>query len=288
MRVVLTGASGQLGAYLLDHFQHAGHDLVAWSGTARSVRGNVRLEPVELTDDQTLTRAIDACDPDAIVHAAAISAAEAVFRDPARAEAVNVRATARLADWCARRDRRLLFTSTDLVFEGLRAWNREEDPARPLLAYGRTKLAGEAAVKAVPRGLVCRISLLYGRSRCGRDAFFDRAVAAWTQGEARAFFSDEYRTPLHLDTAANVLIRLLTTDATGIVHVGGAERMSRHELMQRSAIALGFDLALVQANRRDDVVLAEPRPGDVSLDTGRLRSLLPDLVRPSVEESILI
>jgi dTDP-4-dehydrorhamnose reductase len=286
MRVVLTGASGQLGAYLFDPIRNAGHELIAWSHKAQSERGNIRFEPVELTDVAALERALDAADPDAVLHAAAISAADAVFRDPAHAEAVNVQATHQIADWCARRNRRLLFTSTDLVFDGNRAWNREEDTAEPVLAYGRTKRAAEPAVLAVPGGVVCRISLLYGFSRCGREAFFDRAVQAWQNGEPRAFFSDEFRTPLHLASAAEVLVSLLSNAATGIVHVGGPERISRFELMRRSAVALGFNEALVQPNHRADVQLLEPRPADVSLDTSRLRSILPDVVSTTIEESL--
>ena len=73
----------------------------------------------------------------------------------------------------------------------------------------------------------------------------------------------------------------------GIVHVAGRERVSRYELMRRVASSLGFDAGLVRANRREDVVLAEPRPADVSLDTSRLASLLPDLDRPTIEEAIV-
>jgi dTDP-4-dehydrorhamnose reductase len=74
-----------------------------------------------------------------------MSAAEAVRLDPARGRAVNTEATARLADWCARRDRRIVYTSTDLVFDGSRPWSREEDRAEPVLAYGRTKRDAEPA-----------------------------------------------------------------------------------------------------------------------------------------------
>ena len=69
--------------------------------------------------------------------------------------------------------------------------------------------------------------------------------------------------------------------------MAGRERVSRYELMRRVAAALGFDAGLVRANRREDVVLAEPRPADVSLDSSRLASLLPDLDRPTIEEAIL-
>jgi dTDP-4-dehydrorhamnose reductase len=141
-------------------------------------------------------------------------------------------------------------------------------------------------VLAAPRGLVARLSLLFGPSRCGRPGFFDRATEGLRLGEPQAYFEDEYRTPLDYGTAAAVLVRLVESDAVGVLHVGGSERVSRYELMRRAARALGLDAALVRANRRGDVALAEPRPADVSLATERLAGLFPDLRRPTIEQAL--
>jgi dTDP-4-dehydrorhamnose reductase len=246
----------------------------------------VRLLPVELTDPEATDRALRASDPEVVVHAAAVSSAEAVRRDPGRGWAVNVSATERLAAWCAGNGRRLVYTSTDLVFDGSRAWNREDDPAEPVLAYGRTKRAAEPAVLAVPRGLVARVSLLFGPSRSGRESYFDRTIAALHRSEPQTLFADEFRTPLDLATAAEILVRLAESEVTGLLHVAGRERVSRFELVRRAARALGLDPGLVRSNRQADAVLPEPRPADVSLDTTRLGSLLPEVRRPTIEEAV--
>jgi dTDP-4-dehydrorhamnose reductase len=218
-----------------------------------------------------------------IIHTAAISAADEVRKNPVRARDVNVEGTRRLARWCLEKNRRLVYTSTDLVFDGTRSWYREDDEPRPILAYGRAKAEAEPAVLDVPGGLVVRLSLLYGPSRAGRDSFFDRAVSGLLAGRPQVFFEDEFRTPLPYRTAAQSLVRLAETQVQGIVHVAGRERVSRFELMTRVARSLGIDPALVRANRMEDVILAESRPADVSLDTSRLDALLPDLDRPSIE-----
>jgi len=286
MRIVVTGASGQLGSYLIDRLARGPHEVIAWSGRTQTVRGELRIQPVDLTDSLALAAALEEANPDVVIHLAAISSAEAARRDPKRAVAVNVSGTGRLADWAARHDRRLLYTSSDLVFDGSKSWYAEDDPALPILEYGRTKRDAEPAVLATPRGLVARLSLLYGPSRSGKAGYFDRAIAALRTATPQSFFTDEFRTPLDYITASGILVRLAESAATGLIHVGGPQRLSRFELMRRAAAFLGVDSRFVRANRRADVPVAEPRPVDVSLDTSRLLHLFPDLEFPGVEDAL--
>lgn len=285
MRVVLTGASGQLGSYLAEALGAAGHAVAAWSGSQAGARGGVTLRPLDIADGLAVERALAEADPEVIVHTAALSAADAVRRDPARGHVVNTEATARLAQWCGERGRRLVYTSTDLVFDGSRPWYREDDPAEPVMAYGRTKRDAEPAVLAIAGGLVARISLMFGPSRSGVENYFDRTLAGLRRGEPQTFFEDEFRTAFDLATAARALVELAESGATGLLHVAGQERVSRYELVRRVAVALGLDAGLVRANRHADVTFAEPRPADVSLDTSRLSRLLPGLRRATIEEA---
>ena len=131
MKILLTGASGQLGAYLIRRLLADGHEVTAWSGRRPESREGVACRPVDLTDLDRIASELDRADPDGVIHAAAISAADAVRLDPRGAHALNVEATRRIAGWAGDRDRRLVFTSTDLVFDGSRAWNREDDDPSP-------------------------------------------------------------------------------------------------------------------------------------------------------------
>lgn len=286
MRVVLTGASGQLGSYVVDALVGAGHEVWGWSGSQSGQRGGVELTPVELTEAHEVDRCLARVDPEVILHTAAMSSAEEVRRDVGRGRAVNTEATARLAAWCGERGRRLVYTSTDLVFDGSRPWYREEDPAEPVLAYGRTKRDAEPSVLATARGLVARVSLLFGPSRSGRQNYFDRTIAGLRRGEPQTFFEDEFRTPLDLATVAAILVGLAESDVTGLIHVAGRERVSRYDLVRRVVSALGVDPALVRANRQSEITFPEPRPVDVSLDTSRLAAVLPGVPRPTIEEAV--
>jgi dTDP-4-dehydrorhamnose reductase len=286
MQILVTGASGRVGSRLLPELADHGHAIVAWSGRTAGVVAGIDLRRVDLSDLPAVRSAVELANPDLIIHAGAMSSAEAVRRQPALGWVVNVRATEVLSAWAGANQRRLLFTSTDLVFDGTKSWYRESDEAVPLVEYGRTKLAAEGIVLANCRGLVVRLSMLYGPTLTPEPAYFDQAIATLRSGMPQAFFEDEFRTPLDYATAARVLVRLAESDAQGIIHLGGPERVSRFELMRRAAAALGARADLVRANRRGDGALLEPRPGDVSLDTGLLRGLFSDLEIPGIEGAL--
>jgi len=289
MRIVVTGASGQLGAYLIERLESLAVDVDAWRHQTRDRprdSGPTTWTDVDVTQEPAVLKALDVSDPEIVLHLAAVSAADSVHADPAQGRAVNVRATEILADWCAKRERRLVFTSTDLVFDGTRAFSREVDPPNPILLYGRTKLDAEHAVLKSPRGLVARLSLLYGFAKTDRIGFFDSAVSALRRGEPQCFFQDEYRTPLDYGSAAAILIELALTDSVGVIHVAGGERMSRWELMSRAARALDIDPKLVKFNTRDQVRLREARPRDVSLDRSRLLEVCPEIKDSRVEDAV--
>lgn len=287
MRVLVTGATGQLGAYVMARLSSADHEVVALGGRTGGQLGDRAVPPFDLTDFPALSDLLNRVDPTVILHLAAVSRAEDAHRDPESADLVNVEVTRFLAAWAARRRARLVVTSTDLVFDGAKGDYREDDPAAPVLTYGRTKREGEIAALAFPGVLVARLSLLYGPGRTGKPTFFDAAMKDLREGRPRAFFADEYRTPLDYGTAADVLIQLLPrVGLDGVLHVGGPDRMSRYQLIRRCAWTEAVPPALIGSNRLADFALAEPRPADVSLDSGRLLEEFPSLRRPQIEEAI--
>jgi dTDP-4-dehydrorhamnose reductase len=267
MRVLVTGASGNLGGYLLRQLQGTGHAVTAWNGSREC----------DLCQPATIRAAFAAARPDVVLHAAALATVAACHRDPDRARRVNVDATALLADLCAAGGARLVFVSTDLVFDGDRGDYAETDEPAPLSVYGRSKRAAELAVLTGPRHLVVRVSLLFGPTLTGRPAFFDEQVRALRQRQPVTCFTDEWRTPLSLTTAAQALTALLTADVNGVLHLGGRERLSRLDMARHLAAHLGADPAVIVAASRTAVAAAaEPRPRDTALNSARWRGLFPD------------
>jgi dTDP-4-dehydrorhamnose reductase len=274
-RILVTGASGQLGGYLLRELRTRGETVVAWSGSRSGDLFGVPLRPVELTDAAAVTDAFREARPDVVIHAAALARVSDCYRDPDRAHRVNAEGTATLASLAAAAGARLVLVSTDLVFDGERGNYREEDAPTPTSAYGRSKVAAEQAALAYPGHAVARVSLLFGPSLVGRPSFFDEQTSALREGRPVTLFRDEWRTPLQLNTAARALVELAFSDYSGLLHVGGPERLSRLEMGQRLAEALGVDGSSIVSSTRAEHAAPEPRPKDTSLDSSRWRRQFP-------------
>lgn len=283
MRVLVTGASGHLGPYLVRAF--GSRPVVAWSGKSAGHSFNVPLQPVDLADVDQVAHEFRRVRPAAVIHAGAMAKVADCFRDPDRAEQVNVRATQLIANMTAAAKVRLVYISTDLVFDGERGGYVEEDRAAPLSVYGKTKLAAESAVLAAG-AVVVRLSLLFGPSLNGRESFSYAAVSALQRRSPLPLFRDEWRTPLDPDTAARALVAVADSDFTGLLHVGGPERLSRLAMGLRLADFLGADPSWILPVTRDQVTAPEPRPRDTSLDSSKWRRLFPGQPWPTLEEAL--
>jgi dTDP-4-dehydrorhamnose reductase len=277
-RLLVTGASGVLGGYLIRRLTQHGHPLVAWNGP--------RASGVDLLDHAAVTIAFRAAAPDIVIHTAALARIADCYRHPERARRINTAGTGLLADLCADVKARLVHVSTDLVFDGEHAPYRETDPPTPLSFYGQTKAAAEPAVLAHPGNAVVRVALLFGPSRQAMPSFFDEQFRALREGREITLFEDEWRTPIDLAMAAHALEELALSDAEGIFHVGGRERLSRLEMGRELAKALGVSLDLVRPSRREAVPAPEPRPRDTSLDSSRWRAAFGQIPWPTYAEAL--
>jgi dTDP-4-dehydrorhamnose reductase len=286
MRILLTGASSQVGGYFLREIAKHPIPSVAWSGSRTGRLFGIELEPVDLTDTERVRAAFRRAAPTVVIHAGAVAGVGECYRNPERAYQVNTQGTVLLADLAREAGARMLFLSTDLVFDGEKGSYREDDLPAPLSVYGRTKAAAEQAVRAVPHGLVLRVSLLFGPSIVGHPYFFDEQVAALREGRRLTLFQDEWRTPFSLASAARAVRMLVQSDFAGILHLGGPERMSRLEMGQRLAGYLGVETSTLVAVSRSNVPAAEPRPCDTSLDCSRWRSLFPAQRWPGWHEAL--
>ena len=158
-RILITGASGQLGGYLLREASRRGLAVTAWSGTKTGSLLGCPLTPVPLEDQDLVADSFRKLRPNVVIHAAALASVAECRQDHERAVLVNCKSVALLSQLCSETGARFIHLSTDLVFDGSKPPYREEDPVTPLSVYGRTKVLAEgAALQWSSRACVLRLS----------------------------------------------------------------------------------------------------------------------------------
>jgi dTDP-4-dehydrorhamnose reductase len=247
MRLFLTGGRGYLGSELVRRAHAAGVDVSAtwWERPPDGLPG--AWHRLDVRDEQAVVAA--ASGADAIVHTAYRQRGEDAWT-------TNVDGSAAVAR--AARGRRLIHLSSDIVFDGARGSYREEDPPAPVNDYGRSKAEGERLVAELhPRATIVRTSLIYGGSHPGPQERLAR--------EGTRFFVDEIRSPVRAGDLADAILELLSLDAPGPLHLGGADDVSRYDF----AVLLGADPEQIEAAHTTG-----DRAPNVSLDSSRARALL--------------
>lgn len=273
MKILVTGASGLLGHAVAVAAQESCRVVAQYRRDAPPDLAEVMR--LDLTDRQAVCEALTEITPEAVIHCAAMADPALCERERKAARAINVEATRRLARLCAERGARLLFVSTDLVFDGRRGRYVESDPVNPVSYYGETKVLAEEAVRReCANHVIARCCLMYGRSPSGRRGTDEILINALRDGVEVRLFADEFRTPVCVPDLARALLRLAQSDFTGTIHCGGAERISRCDFGLKICRAAGVDSSRIVAAGIADLHCVPPRAPDVSLDSGELLSML--------------
>jgi dTDP-4-dehydrorhamnose reductase len=264
--MLVTGGSGYLGRWVV-RLARSQWEVVATYLRHPLADPHVTARQLDVRRAEAVRDLVAAVRPQVIVHTAAAHAgAEGMLR------AVNGAGTRHVAAAAARAGARLIYLSTDVLFDGRRGGYREADAPHPLTAYGRSKAQAEAAVWASgAESLVVRTSLIYG----WRPSW-DRQTR-WVVGDLQAgkrveLFVDEMRCPIWVESLAAALIELAGLDVRGTLHVAGAEALSRYDFGVRLARFHGVDPGAIVPTRSRGSGLR--RPLDCTLDSSRARALL--------------
>jgi dTDP-4-dehydrorhamnose reductase len=270
VRVLVTGAGGQLGRELVDTF--AGHEVTA--------ADHARLD---VADRDAVLQAVTATRPDAIVHAAAWTAVDACEEDPDRALGVNALGTRNVVDAARRAGAAVCYLSSDYVFDGTKPDPYVEwDPPNPRSVYGRSKLAGELELD--PGSTLVRTSWVCGRH--GHNVV-KTILRLANEHHELTFVDDQRGHPSFAADVAGMVRRLVVERRTGIFHVTNQGAVSWYELARAVMESAGLDPDRVRpiATTDLDPPRAAPRPANSVLDNAALRLAgLPPL--PHYRESL--
>jgi dTDP-4-dehydrorhamnose reductase len=284
--VLVTGASGLLGAAVCAALRSRGCKVSAHARTAR-FRTEEAAPAFSLDETEKIDGLVESIRPDWIVHTAACVNLDACERSPAEATALHVTASCALAEAAQRWNSRLIYVSTDSVYDGDRSGKHaEEEAVRPINVYARTKFEGEqACLKVLSSTIVARVNFF------GLDDNRERGLAAWILRELKAArsltgFVDVLFSPLMNRDLAELLVETLERDAPGgVYNFGASDACSKYEFARSLARLINVSPDLVRPGALAESGLSTPRPLNTAMATEKLQHLLGRPL-PTVQESL--
>lgn len=227
MRVFVTGVGGQLGHDVMNELHKRGHEGIgsdiapqysgAQDGSAVTVMPYM---PLDITDAAAVSRVLREVKPDAVVHCAAWTAVDAAedMENQSRVHAINAEGTANIAEVCKELDCKMVYISTDYVFngQGERPWQPDCKDYAPLNFYGQTKLEGELAVSSqLEKYFIVRIAWVFGLN--GKN-FIKTMLKLGETHDTLRVVNDQIGTPTYTLDLSRLLVDMIETERYGYYH----------------------------------------------------------------------
>lgn len=251
MKILITGANGFLGYYLVEQLLDKGYSVIATG------KGQCRLpfpghphfqyEEMDFTDPFSIHDVFEKIKPAVVVHAGAMSKPDECETDQMKAYIVNVEGTVQLLINSSGSKGFFIFLSTDFVFDGERGMYNEADIPGPVNYYGRTKLEAEEAVKEYEYDwAVVRTVLVYGKNHSGHNNILKIIKEKLERGEEYSVVDDQIRTPTYVEDLAKGIVSIIEKKATGIFHLSGKDILTPYQMAIKTAEYLKLDSSVLK------------------------------------------
>lgn len=273
MRVFITGIQGLLGCNLACHFSQSakvmGCDVVGKPFAAY----NIQSRELDLFDFPRVQQTLTDFNPDVLIHCAALVNVDLCEEDKDLAYKLNVEVTGFLTKICEALKIKMIYISTDAVFDGLQANKTEDDTVNPINQYALTKLLGEQEVTKLDDYLILRTNI-YGWNRLDKFSLAEWIYHSVKSGKATSLFDDITFSPILVNNLAEVIAELIESNVTGLFHVAGIDSPTKYEF----GLALVDEFSLspehIIKSSAENFPFKAPRPKDMSLDVSKVSKIL--------------
>ena len=252
--------------------------------SSRSEMKDCQIYPIDITQNVNI---IESLSPDYIILTAAMTDVDRCEVDRAGAWKVNALGPGKVAAVAEKVGAKLIYISTDYVFDGERGMYKESDPVAPINYYGESKLAGEKAAQQIcPDCIIARTSVLYGWNP-DRHNFVTWAIDQMEKGIKINIVNDQYNSPTLASNLADMLLGI--RDYEGVFHACGSERINRYDFAVEIAMAFGLDESLINPITSERLNWKAKRPRDSSMDVSKISRLTKSLnVKNSLKTMAMI
>jgi dTDP-4-dehydrorhamnose reductase len=279
MKILITGANGLLGQTIITQLSGKRYELIATGrGPDRNgkVPANYTYKDVDITDGPAIESLIHEQRPSIIVHAAAMTQVDQCEINKQDCYNVNVTATRFIIDAAKAIAARLIFVSTDFIFDGNEGPYSENDEPAPVNYYGSTKMVAEKAV--MESGLdwaIARTILVYGVApSSGRTNIVGFVKDSLEAKKPIKMVTDQVRTPTFVSDLAAGIILIIERNGKGIYHLSGAQTMTPYEMAIEIAKYFNLDEKLISRSSSEEIKQPAMRPVKTGFDISKAKKEL--------------
>jgi len=278
MRALVIGASGQVGGTLAAQCVRRRIEVY---GTSRKGQGFLYLD---LAREDSIKSAFEKSRPDTVFLCSAMTNVDNCEREPELARRLNSAGAELVAEECRRSGAKLVYFSTEYVFDGSAGPYGEDAAVNPVSVYGRTKLEGESAALALKNALSVRTCVVYSHNPASKN-FIMQLISNYRSGGRMRVPSDQFSTPTYAPELAAAVLDLTEKDASGVYNVAGPDCLSRYDFALKACAAFGFAPEFLEPKLTAELGQAAPRPLKAGLLTNKLAAKLGRRLPPA-EESL--
>jgi dTDP-4-dehydrorhamnose reductase len=251
MKILLTGANGFLGHYLVQQLLAKNFSVIATGrGECRlpfTGQKNFSYQSMDFTDPYSIHDVFEKIKPDVVVHAGAMGKPDECEMNQMKAYMTNVEGTVHLLTNAEEWKSFFVFLSTDFVFAGDKGSYNEADAPGPVNYYGRTKMEAEQAVQEYAHDFaIVRTVLVYGKNNTGRSNILTLVKEKLEKGEEHNVVDDQLRTPTYAEDVAKGVVTIIEKKAKGIYHLAGKDVMTPYQMAIKVAEHLKLDKSLLK------------------------------------------
>jgi dTDP-4-dehydrorhamnose reductase len=267
MRVLVIGASGKVGGALVKSLHTRSKGDIEAVGTyfSHPDRGLLHLD---IGNHEQIREVLLKLRPDVVVQCSAITYAERCEEDPELAWRVNVESTGHIVEICRDLNSKLVFISSDYVFDGEKGNYTEVDTPNPINLLGRTKVEGERLVSRLPNHLIIRTAVVLDAAPSSKS-FFRQVVECVGSGETMTVPNDQVENPTLASNLADAITDLILQEEKGLLHVAGTTPIDRYNLTMRMCNMLGLEGDLIRGVPSDSLTQKAKRPKNLALNVDK-------------------
>ena len=279
MKVLITGANGFLGYYLIQGLLAKDFEVIATGkGSCRlpfSQNNKFFYAEMDFTDPFAVHDVFEKYRPEIVVHGGAMTKPDECEVNQWQAYLVNVEGTVTTLLNAAEQESYFIFLSTDFIFDGEKGMYKEMDIPNPVNYYGKTKLEAEEAVKEYEYNwAIVRTVLVYGKPILSRSNILSIVKDKLERGEVYNVLDDQVRTPTYVEDLAGGIVQLIEKKAKGVYHMSGKDVLTPYQMACEAASYLGLNKELINRVTAADFSQPAKRPLLTGFDISKARSEL--------------